>query len=65
MPCWRTPTSAMCVHSRTDAGYGQDHLGWRGQEADLYVPDVSPTNGSSITTVIKAEGKRLLLLGDA
>lgn len=33
--------------------------------AELYVPDVSPTNGSSIAAVIVAEGKRLLFLGDA
>lgn len=33
--------------------------------AELYVPDVSPTNGSSIAAVIVAGGKRLLFLGDA
>nr|WP_315245311.1 AVAST type 1 anti-phage system MBL fold metallo-hydrolase Avs1a [uncultured Albidiferax sp.] len=33
--------------------------------AELYVPDVSPTNGSSIAAVIEAEGRRLLFLGDA
>lgn len=32
---------------------------------DLYVPDTSPTNGSSIATIIDASGKRLLFLGDA
>jgi hypothetical protein len=32
---------------------------------DLYVPDVSPTNGSSIVTTIDAGGRRLLFLGDA
>ena len=33
--------------------------------ADLYVPDISPTNGSSIATIIEAGGKRLLFLGDS
>jgi len=33
--------------------------------AELYVPDVSPTNGSSIAAVVVAGEKRLLLLGDA
>jgi len=32
---------------------------------DLHVPDASPTNGSSIATIIDAGGKRLLFLGDA
>lgn len=32
---------------------------------DMYVPDTSPTNGSSIATIISAGGKRLLFLGDA
>lgn len=32
---------------------------------DLYVPDASPTNASSIATIIDAGGKRLLFLGDA
>ncbi|AAP85917.1 conserved hypothetical protein (plasmid) [Cupriavidus necator H16] len=32
---------------------------------EVYVPDISPTNGSSIATLIESEGKRLLFLGDA
>lgn len=33
--------------------------------ADVYVPDVSPTNGSSISVVVERNGRRLLFLGDA
>lgn len=32
---------------------------------DVYVADDSPTNGSSIASIVQSEGKRLLLLGDA
>ena len=33
--------------------------------ADVYLPDESPTNGSSIATVLESDGKRVLFLGDA
>ncbi|WP_197342548.1 AVAST type 1 anti-phage system MBL fold metallo-hydrolase Avs1a [Ralstonia solanacearum] len=32
---------------------------------DVYMPDISPTNGSSIAILIESEGSRLLFLGDA
>lgn len=57
----------LCASSRqpTPATVKTISAGRSKRLAELHLPDVSPTNGSSIAAIVVAGGKRLLFLGDA